>query len=483
MSERKNIDRLFQEKFKDFESEPSEMVWDRIQAELHSEREKKRAIPLWVKLGGIAAALLVGVIITELVTIPFLNKKNSVVEEDKRKEGIDDNTELSIPVNTPFKTNQEIITKNEKEDVRSDKEDQLKPVSLQQIIANTFSSVQNKKDKQNTSLESYTVDKIVLGEKNKRNQQGNTSLWLDEKISSEFRKDQNRIGDTTISDKNTSEDESAIVVTAKDRNVLEELLKKIENKEAEKELITEIKKDKWQITTNVAPVYFNSTSGGSSIDPQFADNTKSSETNVSYGVGINYALNDKWSLRTGVNKVTLGYNTKEVAFYPELSNYGRYSSGMQNVNPSGAAANIVLQNEADKAMAGLNDVNSTIQGTHEGSVNQKIGYIEVPLEVSYKIVDKKFGMQLIGGVSTFFLNENKVSLISSGVRSHLGEANNLNDLHFSSNIGLGFKYSFLKAFEANFEPMFKYQFNTFSNNVGDFKPYFIGLYTGVSFTF
>ena len=65
----------------------------------------------------------------------------------------------------------------------------------------------------------------------------------------------------------------------------------------------------------------------------------------------------------------------------------------------------------------------------------------------------------------------------------LGEANNLNPIHFSSNFGLGFRYQFVKSFQVNFEPMVKYQMNTFSNDVGNFKPYFLGLYSGISYRF
>ena len=35
----------------------------------------------------------------------------------------------------------------------------------------------------------------------------------------------------------------------------------------------------------------------------------------------------------------------------------------------------------------------------------------------------------------------------------------------------------------NLEPVFKYQLNTFTNTSGDFRPYFVGFYTGLSFKF
>ena len=112
-----------------------------------------------------------------------------------------------------------------------------------------------------------------------------------------------------------------------------------------------------------------------------------------------------------------------------------------------------------------------------------MGYIEVPMELSYKLIDKKFGVALIGGFSTLFLNQNKIDLVSPELNTTIGEANNLNNVHVSSNIGVGVKYRFAKAFEANFEPTFKYQLNMFSNDAGNFKPYLFGLYTGVSYRF
>ena len=74
-------------------------------------------------------------------------------------------------------------------------------------------------------------------------------------------------------------------------------------------------------------------------------------------------------------------------------------------------------------------------------------------------------------------------VVSDGFSAQLGEATNLNQVHFSTNLGLGFRYIFWKSFQANFEPTFKYQLNTFSSNDGGFQPYFIGLYSGVSYRF
>ena len=61
MNDKKNIDRLFQERFKDFESEPSDQAWANIQLALKEKDKDKKRIPFWIKTSGIAATFLLGV--------------------------------------------------------------------------------------------------------------------------------------------------------------------------------------------------------------------------------------------------------------------------------------------------------------------------------------------------------------------------------------------------------------------------------------
>ena len=59
MKENKNIERLFQEKFKDFEANPPEDAWDVIASRIEKKKNKRRVIPFWFKAAGIAACLIV----------------------------------------------------------------------------------------------------------------------------------------------------------------------------------------------------------------------------------------------------------------------------------------------------------------------------------------------------------------------------------------------------------------------------------------
>jgi len=118
-----------------------------------------------------------------------------------------------------------------------------------------------------------------------------------------------------------------------------------------------------------------------------------------------------------------------------------------------------------------------------GEIQQNVGYIEIPLEAIYVLSDKRLGVEFIGGVSTLVLNNNEVFLESNGLRTNLGTSNALNDVSFTTNLGLGLNYKVTEKVKINLEPSFKYQLNAYSNNVGEFKPYYVGLYTGVNYRF
>src|SRR3954468_9627869 len=66
MNEKHNLDRLFQEKFKDFEAAPPEFVWENIREELQEKKIKSKVTPLWIKLSGVAALLLLGGLLATL---------------------------------------------------------------------------------------------------------------------------------------------------------------------------------------------------------------------------------------------------------------------------------------------------------------------------------------------------------------------------------------------------------------------------------
>ncbi len=235
---------------------------------------------------------------------------------------------------------------------------------------------------------------------------------------------------------------------------------------------------KWNISPNIAPVYYNSLASGSPIDGDLAANKKKGQFTTSYGISVGYALNKKISVRAGINKLEVGYDTEGVALY--LSNETTGVKGLKNVTMSSPTSSMSI---ASATTYSASQIPESFSLLFDSSLNQRLGYIEVPVELSYKLSDKKFKVDVIAGMSSFFLNKNEIYSENNSVVTYIGEANNLNNTVYSTNIGFGFEYNISKGVNFNFEPMFKYQLNAFSNDSGNFKPYILGLYTGFSYKF
>jgi len=560
MSEQKNIDKLFQEKFKDFEADPSEFTWPELKERLEK-KKKKRIIPFWWKLSGIAAALLIGFFVAQHFSPTKIESTNAIIVEQNNKQnnsqehadplndnqnnakavarsGIDSvsNTQKSdrTQVADAEKISGNENPKNEKPanpilnksyqnpivqsgNTNPEKDEIANPNSAVQkkraagskkqrstnLKSNAFSASetavanhdpnatsnsgqQKTKSAQNSDLKNQRSETALarneitkkLNTKNSdqavanENTTGSKSSELPNKALSQTTEKQNPVAATE--EKESKKIDSTAVTTVVP-NALEELLK-----EKEKKLVAKGPKlNRWQISSSVAPVYLGSSSQGSPIDSSFARNSKDFGTNVSFGLGVNYAVSKKFKIRTGVNKVALNYHTNDV-----FINAGIQAKTLENITVSNQNQNLNVSSGGGGSTKGNNALQSEFAtDTFESYLNQKMAYIEVPLELSYAVLDEKFGIDIIGGFSSLFLNENEIQVVSSGYTTNLGEANNLNKTHFSTNIGLGLRYRFFSAFEANFNPMFKYQMDTFSRNDGNFKPYFFGLYTGVSFKF
>ena len=103
MKDKKHIDSLFKDRFKNFEASPSPEVWDNIHAQLQKEDGDKKVIPLWFKLAGVAALLALLFTIGNIFFNPnntttspeFTNTENVIDEEGVKK----DNTILEEKVN------------------------------------------------------------------------------------------------------------------------------------------------------------------------------------------------------------------------------------------------------------------------------------------------------------------------------------------------------------------------------------------------
>ena len=536
MKDKKNIDKVFKDGLKNLEASPSPRVWENIQAELNKEKSSRKVIPLWIRIGGVAALIALLLSVGNWVYDPLdfdspaiTNENTNQTEKEalEKTRGDQQSDEIRIASEDKSVSNEEVSSeedihnKKSEHNNRTDSFDQEKIVSPKKSVETAvvpekiksdtedkskenFNKIDNQQEQIETSIASEKI-KSDTEDKSKENfgkidsqKEGIATSKIPSKAISNDKIENDSSSDGIITDGNIkdktsleSKNEDAIAKENSDKIKLEEALDSQEKPSlleaiAEQENLKDKKDQKealerrWKVTPNLAPVYYSSLGNGSSIDPEFSDNPQKGDVNMSYGVQVSYALNDKLSLRTGLNNVDLSYSTSDIVIAT-----GPVGLGLRGVDYGSkemvvTAINRATLNNSTSSDFGVLNLKST---SGDARLIQNINYYEVPLELQYSVIDSRFGVNVIGGVSTLFLGNNEISVKDDNFSSVLGSANNLSSVSFSTNVGLGLNYKLSKKFIFNIEPMFKYQLNPYSDSSVDFKPYYLGIYSGLSFKF
>lgn len=418
MLEKKNIDRVFQENLKDLEIYPNKRVWVNIDRVL-SNKSVKQPIALWKKMGGIAASFVA------LFSLGF------------------------YLFNTPEPQIQTIpVANTDSNQVIENTTPQLVPMSNNDEvqIANNESGKTPAKKEETPIFRKDPVDNVIV---------------TDTEIATVYSNIENKY----IIDKNEFLEEL---------NDQESITARMESlPKAQRRVIGNEKK--WSVGPTVAPVFYNTLQNGSPINEELSENSKASDNALSYGVKFNYQLSKKFFIQSGLNKVELAYNTKNVNAYITP---GKNAYTNTNTNKPG-----VILSPAGRSSISGSEENTLNKSSLSGELNQSIEYFEFPVEMKYNLYDKKLGLNLVGGFSTLFLSDNSLSIVTDNRTTDLGNANNLNSFNFSGNVGVDLDYKISNSWYLNVAPMFKYQFNTYSGNSGNFRPYYFGLYSGLNYKF
>ncbi|GLU43158.1 outer membrane beta-barrel protein [Allomuricauda sp. NBRC 101325] len=472
---KKNLEQLFKETFQGFEEVPDSKVWNNIEASLNKKKQKKRIVPIWWQLGGVAAVLAIALWAInpfadeEILDTPTISDIENTSTPSQERDAIKENSvSTAIENGSPESL------------VNSDN-------TITEVEETNYSGTAAYSRKNGTTV-AQKEQPALASNVSESNTSNLTSTDNSEVVNSRLEKEGaialNNPKSENFAEKSTSKEEAIIAQTDEEDQEKKSIYEAIEEqKELEAEVV-ENNSDKWSFGPTVAPVYFNGSGSGSPIHPDFETNSKSGNFNMSYGVGVAYEIGNRLKIRSGVHKVNYGYDTEDIIFSSSLRTSA--NEKIANINYSDKGENIIVQSRnTGKSISNVDskEIALATAPALDGKMVQQLGYIEVPLELNYALVNKNFGVDVIGGVSSLFLVDNSVLLESNAMVTEVGEANNVNSLNFSANFGMGVNYDFTPKIQLNIEPVFKYQLNTFSNTAGNFRPYSIGIYSGLSFKF
>ncbi|MFC0604442.1 hypothetical protein [Winogradskyella pulchriflava] len=456
-----NIEDIYSE-LEGFSKEPPKELWDNIEARLHPKKKRRGILWFW---GSAAAVLLVlfGYVFT-----------NSVKDGTQPTEHITDTEQPKEPSNNKLdsKTTKPIdgiVTNNGNEEGLkesiNDRKEQFNDELEQKQLSNSTNPVKQK-EKRNSNLTEQ------IPEKNAINKDEKLKSKLNEGYAQTINKDK-------INDYDKSSIDSEVALIKKDENINKiEIIKDVaiagndsisqvkvktlldisetllaENKTINDSINTDVfETSKWSVEVLGG---LSNTAAESTI--QDTKVNTASQNDFVYTFKVAYAITDRLVIKSGIGKNVLGQ---------EINNIGYASS--ENAFSADASQGIV-DNEYILFIPSeqlVNDGSVAVDNYSEGSLQQQFNYIQVPFEVSYKLIAKnKYDVSLGVGGNVNFITSNKAFLDGKEIGENLAA----NSTIFGGTINSNISYEFTKKWILFFEPSYNYFQKPIDNNNQSFS--------------
>ena len=438
-----NIDLLFRNGLKDYEVLPPPDVWNKIQPAV-----SKRPMLTWFR----AAAA-----VTILASLSFLTW---ILSRDVTSENFNSYAVLDIPDSRPIRIAESLpvpVTKTEPVNTHSavtiPERDQYKPgivVSDPKVLSGEIIS---------DSRVSYGE---IISERSA------TLPGLDDIVSVPEKADVSSVPRNFgifNSGNNTPEDYSGVKFSER----------------------------RWSVSAMASPTYYSKLGKGNEEYLRMAA-TENAGSSYAGGVGFSYKISKRISIQTGIYYSAYGQKIDGVSSFSGFNEYGaKGHSSFEVLTSNGPVhtnnADVFLRSDAaDKvASAFTNDVFDPYKAQLNyvtNSLIQNFSYIQMPVTLRYKLIDRTLDFNILGGISYDLLVGNTAFAKTDAGRYPIGNTEGLNSLLFSSSFGMGFEYNFSQKISLNLEPTLRYYLNPFNNTVGTMvHPYSIGVFSGFSYKF
>ena len=257
----------------------------------------------------------------------------------------------------------------------------------------------------------------------------------------------------------------------------------------------------WKVGVHLSPGVSSQTVSHSA---QYARNMTYSDdnpqTNVGGGVSVQYKTASRWRVETGMYYSKTGessgnafrFNSMRADFADAPHSSEKYfNTGVTN-NMGQLAMNStagVIKFSHTPSNAELISMPEASYGLSTamlspGEFSQVFDFVEIPVFARYLLFDSKLDIELVGGFSTNILAGNNVYMENNSGRELVGTTQDISTMNFSGSAGVGLIYAMGKNLSLSVEPRFSYYLNSI-NNSGDvtFKPWRVGVFTGLSYEF
>lgn len=472
MKENKNIDDLFREKLRNYEQEPPAYLLQNVLDGFAGAR-RNRKIVFW-RVAGVAAAILLA-----FVAGWQLQHLNS--ETSPQQIVVGPNSSPEINTAKQFGPEGEITVDKITETGLARDEKTFKSASDNNLQLASQTNFQEKKITNEPLLRVRAVE---------------SSLLHPIKSKSRITISNNQYANVLHEMKVKSTDIDQFETTI-DQQIIEQ------NKQQFLAQAEKQKKVRWMVGAQVSPAFNVSGSSHSQVYASNMLNSANNPVDIGGGISVEYKKGKRLSLQSGVYYSGMGQASgnsnrssgnsdymfasadRGAEYFNTSVNIDTKSSKMMMNSAAGVIefssvpTGIVLgANLDEKAMV------SNAVVVSDARFVQNFEYIEIPLYLRYTIIDSRFDVEMLGGFSSNVLVGNQTFMESGADKNLVGKTQDMQLLNYSGTLGLGLKYGLSKRIFLNVEPRIKYYLNSLNNNSSvTYKPYTIGVFTGLSYEF
>jgi len=487
MKNDKNLDELFRDKLLNYEQEPPAYILDNVLAGVAGAR-RNRKIVFW-RIAGVAAALLLAFIAGwQINTRNGQNVKPAVILSQQKA------PEISTGVKPEIAANE---SENQSGNMPSEIVNKPGMENLQ--LAEVAKGNQVSKNSTKLLTENSKSEQIAFVVESLRIAKNEESALL-KPVKSLFRliNSGSQNVATNLHEINKSTQQAVRTDKTIDQQIMEQNRQVMLAENQTKE------KSRWLVGAQVSPEYNVSRSSHSQV---YASNMLSASSNpvdLGGGISVEYKKGKRWSLQSGVYYSGMGqssgnssYSNRNITSSADFaSNLGKeYFNAPVNIDSNNSkmmmnstAGVIEFKGIPSGIVLGTNLEDKTLVSNavvvSDARFIQNFEYIEIPLYLRYTLIDSKFDVEMLGGFSSNLLVGNQTFMESSAGKNRIGSTKDMESMSYSGTLGIGLKYGLSKSIYLNVEPRVKYYLNSLnSNSAVTYKPYTIGVFTGLSYEF
>lgn len=461
MKEKYNIDGLFREGLHDHAETPPLSSWERLNEEL-GKRGKTRVVPLFVRYA--AAVVIIGVVAVSL----WLRNPSpeQIMMEDLT---LEDPQELPSGNEEPANIQNEIFAEDENS-----------------IRASEASIITNKSDAQD---DVYADNNAPLEPLQKTGHGESTNV----EIAAGRTPAINRLQPVSARLPEAQPDFSVPAYDFNTSGNINDYILAQNIAAAEAEAASEPRESSsWRIGGQAGPQYTYRDASNEPFTAQSQNNFNNIEEGViAFAGGVNLELQrtSRWGFQSGVYYSKIGQQSSTY----QLSNNGIVTSmgnfvlndapqaDPNTLEPTGAPAEEFAFSKDFNRSLEVVTYNAVSAVPAPVEIEQYMEYVEIPFVVSYRMIDRRLGVNLSGGLWTNFLINDYYTI--SGPASTFDDSN-LNPVNYIGSIGLGFDYPFSEDLFFSLEPVFKYYISPVNSGADtEVHPYSLGVMTGISYSF